>query len=77
MKQDGKFDINKFWKYSFYCALAAKTIAVDLEIESKELFVAGLVHDIGKLAMYVTFPREFMMQLEIMNPLKLRKTSLG
>ena len=75
LKQDGKFDINKFWKHSFYCALAAKAIAVDLEIESNELFVAGLVHDIGKLAMYVTFPSEFMMQLEIMNPLKIKYTS--
>lgn len=75
LEQDGKFDINKFWKHSFYCALAAKAIAVDLEIESNELFVAGLVHDIGKLAMYVTFPSEFMMQLEIMNPLKIKYTS--
>ncbi|MCR4289632.1 MAG: HDOD domain-containing protein [Candidatus Scalindua sp.] len=75
LKQDGKFDINKFWRHSFYCALAAKNIAVDLKIESSELFVAGLVHDIGKLAMYVTFPSEFMMQLEIMNPLKIKYTS--
>ncbi len=75
LKQDGKFDINKFWKHSFCCALAAKTIASDLQIESNELFVAGLIHDIGKLAMYVTFPREFMMQLEIMNPLKIKYTS--
>lgn len=75
LRQDGKFDINKFWRHSFYCALAAKTIAVDLKIESNELFVAGLVHDIGKLAMYVTFPSEFMMQLEIMNPLKIKYTA--
>jgi putative nucleotidyltransferase with HDIG domain len=75
LKQKGKFDINKFWRHSFYCALAAKTIAVDLKIESSELFVAGLVHDIGKLAMYVTFPSEFMMQLEIMNPLKIKYTA--
>ena len=75
LKQDGKFDINKFWRHSFYCALAAKNIAVDLKIESSELFVAGLVHDIGKLAMYVTFPSDYMMQLEIMNPVKLKYTS--
>jgi putative nucleotidyltransferase with HDIG domain len=73
--KNNKFDINKFWRHSFYCALAAKTIAVDMKIESSELFVAGLVHDIGKLAMYVTFPSEFMMQLEIMNPLKIKYTS--
>ena len=59
MKQNRKFDINKFWRHSFYCALAAKAIAVDLKNGSNELFVAGLVHDIGKLAMYITFPDEF------------------
>ncbi len=72
LKQRGKFDISKFWRHSFYCALAAKTMAVDLKIESSELFVAGLVHDIGKLAVYITFPSEFMMQLEIMNPLRIK-----
>jgi putative nucleotidyltransferase with HDIG domain len=75
LEQNSKFDINKFWRHSFYCALAAKAIAVDLKIESSELFVAGLVHDIGKLAMYITFPCEFMMQAEIMNPLKIKYTA--
>jgi len=75
LKEDKDFDINKFWRHSFYCALAAKNIAIDLKISSSELFVAGLVHDIGKLAMYITFPSEFMMQLEIMNPLKIKYTS--
>jgi putative nucleotidyltransferase with HDIG domain len=75
LEQNSKFDINKFWRHSFCCALAAKAIAVDLKIESSELFVAGLVHDIGKLAMYITFPSEFMMQAEIMNPLKIKYTA--
>ncbi len=75
LKQNGKFDINKFWRHSFYCALAAKTIAVDLKNGSNDLFVAGLVHDIGKLAMYVTFPDEFMMQAEIMSPMKMKFTT--
>ncbi len=75
LKQDGKFDITKFWRHSFYCALAAKNIAVNLKIESSDLFVAGLVHDIGKLAMYITFPSDYMMQLEIMDPVRLKYTS--
>ena len=75
LKQDGAFDINKFWKHSFYCALAAKNIAVDLKVESGELFVAGLVHDIGKLVMYITFPTDFMMQLEVMDTVKIKYTS--
>ncbi|MCP4266502.1 MAG: HDOD domain-containing protein [Candidatus Brocadiaceae bacterium] len=74
-KQDGKFDIGKFWKHSFCCGLAAKLIATDLKNSSNELFVAGLVHDIGKLAMYLTFPVEFMTQVEIMSPLKIKYTA--
>jgi len=75
LEQNGKFDISKFWQHSFYCALAAKTIAVSLKDGSNELFVAGLVHDIGKLAMYIAFPNEFMMQMEIMSPLKIKYTA--
>ncbi len=74
-KQGGKFDIGKFWKHSFCCGLAAKLIATDLNNKSNELFVAGLVHDIGKLAMYLTFPVEFMTQVEIMSPLKIKYTA--
>jgi HD-like signal output (HDOD) protein len=41
---------------SFCCGLAAKIIAVELKSTSNELFVAGLIHDIGKLVMYIAFP---------------------
>ena len=75
LRQNKKFDINKFWMHSFYCALAAKIIAVDLKNGSNELFVAGLVHDIGKLAMYITFPVEFIMQIEMMSPVKIKYTA--
>ena len=74
-KNDGKFNISKFWKHSFCCGLAAKLIASELKNKSNELFVAGLVHDIGKLAMYLTFPVEFMAQVEIMSPLKMKYTA--
>ncbi len=74
-KRDGKFEINKFWKHSFYCGLASKLIATELNIRSNELFVAGLVHDIGKLAMFLAFPIEFMEQVEILSPLKIKHTA--
>ncbi|MCP4269175.1 MAG: HDOD domain-containing protein [Candidatus Brocadiaceae bacterium] len=75
LKQDGRFEIKKFWKHSFCCGLAAKLIASDLNNKSNELFVAGLIHDIGKLAMYLTFPVEFMKHVEIMSPLKIKYTA--
>ena len=74
-KRDEKFDINKFWKHSFCCGLAAKIIAVDLESTSNELFVAGLIHDIGKLVMYIAFPVEFLKLVDMMSPLKLKYTA--
>ena len=74
-KLNKRFDINKFWKHSFCCGLAARVIAKDLNDKSNELFVAGLLHDIGKLAMYLTFPIEFMMHEEIMSPLKIKYTA--
>jgi len=74
-KQNKIFDINKFWRHSFCCGLAAKIIAVDLKNTSNELFVAGLIHDIGKLVMYIAFPVEFLKLVDMMSPLKLKYTA--
>ncbi|ODS33003.1 MAG: signal transduction protein [Candidatus Scalindua rubra] len=72
ISKNGKFDIKKFWRHSFGCALAAKIIATDLKNASNELFVAGLIHDIGKLVIYVALPMEFLKLMEIMSPIKLK-----
>ena len=53
IEQDGKFDIKGFWKHSFCCGLAAKIIATSFMNKGNELFVAGLLHDIGKLVIYI------------------------
>ncbi|MBS1259569.1 MAG: hypothetical protein MAG551_02642 [Candidatus Scalindua arabica] len=74
-KQDDKFDIKRFWRHSFCCGLAAKIIAVELKSSSNELFVAGLIHDIGKLVMYIAFPAEFLKLVDIISPLKLKYTA--
>ena len=52
--------INQFWEHSFTCGIAAKTIAEHLGLSSPGMFfVGGLIHDIGKLAMLLTFPSEY------------------
>jgi len=73
--KNDKFDINKFWRHSFCCGLAAKIIAVNLKRTSNEFFVAGLIHDIGKLVMYIAFPVEFLKLVDMMSPLKLKYTA--
>lgn len=47
----------KFWSHNIACATAARTIVTELGIkQSERVFVAGLLHDIGKLLMYVAHP---------------------
>ena len=42
--------LNEFWRHSIACAVASKLIANEIDYgEPEELFVAGLLHDIGKL----------------------------
>ena len=60
LRKDRRFNIAKFWEHSFLCGLAAKTIATDLRGDSNEFFVAGLIHDIGKLIMWMALPMEYL-----------------
>ncbi len=49
-----------FWEHSIGCALGSKIIGKHLRhSETDELFVAGLIHDIGKLVEYISFGPEF------------------
>ncbi|MCP4597357.1 HDOD domain-containing protein [Neptuniibacter sp.] len=45
------FPINEFWDYSLHCAIAAKTLGKLWagRQEQEALFIAGLLHDVGKL----------------------------
>jgi len=50
-------DMEAFWRHSIACALAAKEIAGYLEpAQHENLYVAGLIHDIGSLVIYNKMP---------------------
>jgi HD-like signal output (HDOD) protein len=51
--------INSFWEHSFITGLAAKIIAEDIKISPSESFIAGLIHDIGKLAMMISLNDDY------------------
>ncbi len=56
--------INIFWEHSFLTGLAAKIIAEDIKISPSEAFIAGLIHDIGKLAILVSLNGDYSTVLE-------------
>jgi len=52
-------NMSKFWHLSFYCAVLTKQLAMACdELESDRLFLAGLLHDLGHLFMYIAIPEE-------------------
>ena len=49
-RKAGEFNRAKFWRHSFGCASAAQMLAAELQFNTEGVeFVAGLIHDIGKL----------------------------
>lgn len=55
-----KFDLVGFWKHSIATAIACDTLARTLGSRfSEDAFVAGLLHDIGKLLLAAYYPADF------------------
>lgn len=77
LKKSDKYDIQQFWEHSFFCGLASKIIASDLKpeakpeskpevkIEKSDFFIAGLIHDIGKLICFMEMPQFFLKLIEV------------
>jgi HD-like signal output (HDOD) protein/signal transduction histidine kinase len=54
------FDLKAFWWHSLMCAILSKSIAVKIAYNSPdEAFLAGLLHDIGKLVLWINFTDEY------------------
>lgn len=60
-----------FWRHSIFCAVVARILARECHILHPErLFVAGLIHDLGKLLIYSKIPEaaEEILRLEKLDP---------
>ncbi|SEP88186.1 HDIG domain-containing protein [Ectothiorhodospira magna] len=74
-----------FWRHSIYCGLIARLLADDLRLpHSESMFVAGLLHDIGRLLIFNREPGEahaaFLLSLQNLNtlpPHQAERTVLG
>ena len=51
--------LDHFWNHAFTCGLAARVIGENINLKSGQFFMAGLLHDIGKLAMLLAFKERY------------------
>jgi HD-like signal output (HDOD) protein len=62
MSLNQNFDLQKFWLHSIACGAASQCIARHIGYAAKEeCFIAGLIHDVGKILMCNYLPDEFEM----------------
>ncbi|WP_338845804.1 HDOD domain-containing protein [Massilia sp. W12] len=53
------FDYKAFWRHSISSAVCARAIARHLRFNQDYAFTAGLLHDIGRLALASQYPEEY------------------
>lgn len=52
-------DMYSFWKHSLACGILSRVLAAHLNLkQTEQLFVSGLLHDLGRLILYIHFPKE-------------------
>lgn len=58
-------DMEAFWYHSVFCGIVCRVLATEIrQADGERLFVAGLLHDIGKLIIYHQLPEESQQILE-------------
>lgn len=59
------FNRNRLWAHSIAAALATESCAKRLELETGSCFIAGLLHDMGKVALDILYPQEFVKAMAV------------
>ncbi|TFW32342.1 HDOD domain-containing protein [Massilia horti] len=57
--QNEHFDFTAFWRHAIGTALCAKSVARQAGCNQEFAFVAGLLHDIGRLVLVTRFPEQY------------------
>jgi len=65
ISQDGPLGLKKFWKHALYAGVLSQALALlanpDLQLNDKDAYLAGLLHNFGILLIGHLFPPEFKM----------------
>jgi putative nucleotidyltransferase with HDIG domain len=54
-----ELDVTSFWRHSIAAALCARSLARRCHVAPDDAFIAGLLHDIGRLVLASTCPHEY------------------
>jgi putative nucleotidyltransferase with HDIG domain len=54
-----QIDVASFWRHSIAAALCAKSLARHANLDQDYAFIAGLLHDIGRLVLASGFPEDY------------------
>lgn len=57
--KDGGFDRLQLWRHAVGVGIAARVLATRCHLDADQAFTAGLLHDIGKLALDTCFPAQY------------------
>ncbi len=59
-------DMKSFWRHSIACGVFSRLLAYSKRIRSEErFFLAGLLHDLGRIILYTKTPKEMTYALEL------------
>lgn len=57
--KEGGFDRLQLWRHAVGVGIAARVLAERCHVDADQAFTAGLLHDIGKLALDTCFPAQY------------------
>lgn len=60
----GRFSFDTFWRHSVATAICAKLLSRHMRVDKDNAFIAGLLHDIGRLVLVVRYPEQYEAVLE-------------
>lgn len=52
-------ELRRCWQHSLACAVLSETLARSAGVHEQQAYTAGLMHDIGRLAILVAYPEQY------------------
>jgi HD-like signal output (HDOD) protein len=51
--------VRRCWSHSIACAVISETLAATIRVSKEHAYTAGLLHEMGRLGLLITYPKEY------------------